>query len=71
LPGGQIEGTVVVCVDLQNQVLARFRTAHGQARWLWLERGWRPERWPELRRALHARARKTRAVTNDGIAQTQ
>jgi toxin CptA len=46
----------IVSLDLQRCLLLRCRTGES-TRWLWLERGWRTERWDDLRRALYSRAR--------------
>ena len=50
-------GELHVALDLQHHLLVRLHgTAHG-ARWFWLERERRAERWGDLRRAVYSRAR--------------
>jgi toxin CptA len=68
---GQTEGKLAVCLDFQNVLLVRFRPLPGRAMWLWVERGRRPERWLELRRAVHARRRQSPARTDSGVVNTK
>lgn len=68
---GRSEGALLVCLDLQNVLLVRFRPLPGRALWLWVERGRRPERWLELRRAVHARRRPSPVRTESALTQTK
>lgn len=52
------DAEVSVALDLQRALLLRWRAA-GASRWIWLERGSRPERWDDIRRAVYSRARPT------------
>ena len=47
---------IVVLLDLQSLLLVRLEEPSQRARWLWLERRARPERWQDLRRAVHSGA---------------
>ena len=47
---------IVVLLDLQVLMLVRLDEPEQRARWLWLERRARSERWQDLRRAIFARA---------------
>ena len=47
---------IVVVLDLQSLLLVRLDEPTRRARWLWLERRARPERWQDLRRAVYSRA---------------
>ena len=68
--GAQLYDSVEVCLDFQSWLLVRLRTGHDSVRWIWLERSLRPERWPELRRALHAPSRRTPGDTEADVGQT-
>ena len=68
--GAEREGVLQVCLDLQNQLLVRFLPVRGRAVWIWLERARRPQRWAELRRAVHARSRPAAPGVDAGAAQT-
>lgn len=51
---GTAEYEVFVAADFQHIVLLRIKN-HADARlWLWAERGTLPERWLDLRRAIHS-----------------
>lgn len=58
---------VEVALDLQRTLLLRW-TADGAARWIWVERAARPERWDDLRRAVYSRARPTALQQADRLA---
>jgi len=47
-------GRATVHLDIQFLVLVRVVEAGRPAKWLWLDRAAMPERWLDLRRALHA-----------------
>lgn len=47
---------IAVLLDIQSLVLVRLDEPTKRARWLWLERRARPERWQDLRRAIYSRA---------------
>ncbi len=49
-------GRLAVGLDFQALLLIRFDVPGRGARWLWLERRARPERWQDVRRAVYARA---------------
>jgi len=58
LPGAALTrpARVEVHLDLQSLFLLRLVAPGEPARWLWLERGSRPESWRDLRRAVYSRA---------------
>ncbi|WP_038208320.1 hypothetical protein [Xenophilus azovorans] len=47
--------TAAAGLDLQGVLLLRLAEPGQAPRWLWLERGWAPERWNALRRAVYCR----------------
>ena len=55
---------IVVLLDLQVLMLARLDEPKQRARWLWLERRARSERWQDLRRAIFARALSSSESSN-------
>ncbi|HSV53252.1 MAG TPA: hypothetical protein VLJ57_14130 [Burkholderiaceae bacterium] len=57
-------GQLAVHLDLQRHMLLRLKTAGGVSHWCWAEQFRRPERWPDLRRAVYSRA-KSAAVPHD------
>ena len=57
-----------VALDLQSLLLVRLEGPTGAARWIWCDREALPERWPELRRALHARAPATGTEAASAVA---
>ena len=48
-----------VALDLQSLLLLRLDEAARRRRWVWVDRQAMPERWLDLRRALHARVLAT------------
>jgi hypothetical protein len=44
-----------VALDLQSLLLVRLEEPARARRWVWVDRQALPERWLDLRRALHAR----------------
>ena len=56
-PGERIAGRLVVYLDFQRWLLVRLSGAAGRPYWFWLEQYRQPERWGDLRRAVHSRAR--------------
>lgn len=53
-----------VVLDLQSLLLVRLDAPARAARWVWLDSQAVPERWRDLRRALHSRALPAAASTN-------
>ena len=49
-------GTPEVALDAQRVLLLRWLGDSGKPQWLWLERGSRPGRWDDFRRAVYSRA---------------
>jgi toxin CptA len=58
-----------VVLDVQMALLLRLDNHAGVVWWLWAERAASPERWLDLRRAVHARHRPT--VSQDSEAANQ
>lgn len=57
-----------VVMDLQGQLLLIWQPDQGTPAWLWLERGRQPAQWDDLRRAVHARARRDRRAPAHELA---
>ena len=49
-------GRATVALDFQSLMLVRLAEPGRAGRWIWLERQTLPERWRDLRRAVHSRA---------------
>ena len=58
----------VVVLDLQSAVLLRLDNPAGAVWWLWAERAAAPERWLDMRRAVHAPRRPLNLQVSD-VAQ--
>ena len=63
------EPTVSVVVDLQFAAVLCLTQASASPIWLWVERAQMPERWLDLRRAVHAPVRPIGVVTDASTAQ--
>jgi toxin CptA len=48
-------GTVSVRLDVQNGMLLRFESEFKCVSWLWLDAGFKPDDWHDLRRAVYSR----------------
>ena len=48
-------GTVSVRLDVQNGMLLRFESEFKRVSWLWLDAGFKPDDWHDLRRAVYSR----------------
>ncbi|CAN5901005.1 hypothetical protein BH11PSE13_BH11PSE13_02090 [soil metagenome] len=57
-----------VVLDMQSLMLVRLDEPAQRARWLWLERRARPERWQDLRRAVFSRALASSAPAGTVVA---
>jgi toxin CptA len=55
-------------LDTQSLLLVRLDEPTQRARWLWLERRARPERWQDLRRAIYSRALASSVVAGEVVA---
>lgn len=51
------KGVISVRFDGQRCMLIKLDMSTGQARWLWLEQGFAPQRWHDVRRAVYSRAK--------------
>lgn len=51
------KGVISVRFDGRRCMLIKLEMTVGQARWLWLEQGFVPQRWHDVRRALYSRAK--------------
>ena len=55
----------VVALDLQSAMLLRLDNPAGAVWWLWAERAAAPERWLDMRRAVHAPRRPLNLQVSD------
>ena len=51
---GAVDYAVAVACDFQSLMLLRMDNPAHAKMWLWIERGACPERWLDLRRAMHS-----------------
>jgi toxin CptA len=62
---------VQVVVDMQLAMLLRLTRGQQASRWVWVERSVQPERWLDLRRAVHSPGRRSQhGVDADWAAST-
>lgn len=68
---GSAEQTLWVIADFQHRLLVRLENQAGASLWLWLEKKVMPDRWMDLRRAVHSPHRSLVALDQHDFLDRQ